>query len=114
MAILSYDTDFHDRLPEVFPHAPQMRDGFVDRPQVRDGFASLNATLQAAYFMIAIRAAGLAAGPMGGFDGEALNAEFFPDGTQKVLMVVNIGRPGPDAWFGRLPRLGYEDVVTFL
>ncbi len=27
-------------------------------------------------------------------------------------MVVNIGRPGPDAWFPRSPRLSYEQVVT--
>jgi 3-hydroxypropanoate dehydrogenase len=29
-------------------------------------------------------------------------------------MVVNIGRPGPDAWFARLPRLDYDEVVTEL
>ena len=29
-------------------------------------------------------------------------------------MVVNIGRPGPDAWFDRLPRLAYDEVVTEL
>jgi len=32
--------------------------------------------MQAAYFIIAIRAAGLAAGPMGGFDTASLDAEF--------------------------------------
>jgi 3-hydroxypropanoate dehydrogenase len=29
-----------------------------------------------------------------------------------VLAVVNIGRPCPDAWFQRNPRLAYDQVVT--
>lgn len=114
VAILSYDVDFHDRLPEVFPHAPKMRDGFVDQTERRVAFASMNAAMQAGYFIMAVRAAGLAAGPMGGFTTEGINAEFFPDGSQRVLMVVNIGRPGPDAWAQRLPRLTFADAVTEL
>jgi 3-hydroxypropanoate dehydrogenase len=27
-------------------------------------------------------------------------------------MVVNIGRPGPDAWYPRSPRLAFDQVVT--
>jgi 3-hydroxypropanoate dehydrogenase len=27
-------------------------------------------------------------------------------------MVVNIGKPGEDAWFPRSPRLEFEQVVT--
>jgi len=34
--------------------------------------------LQAGYFLLAVRAHGLAAGPMGGFDKTALDADFFP------------------------------------
>lgn len=112
VAILSYDLDFHDRLPEVFPHAPGVRDGFVGDPDKREGFARMNASLQAGYFIMAIRAAGLAAGPMGGYSSTGINATFFPDGKQRVLMVVNIGRPGPDAWADRLPRLSFDDAVT--
>ena len=39
-------------------------------------------------------AADLAAGPMGGFDAEALDADFFGGTTLKSLLVVNIGKPG--------------------
>ncbi|EBM0725588.1 nitroreductase family protein, partial [Salmonella enterica subsp. enterica serovar Senftenberg] len=53
-----------------------------------------------------------AAGPMTGFDAEGVSREFFPDGKHRALMVVNIGRPGEGAWFDRLPRLGYDEVVT--
>ena len=72
-----------------------------------------NAALQAGYFIVGVRAAGLAAGPMGGFDADAVGREFFPDGAHRPVLVVNIGHPGENAWFDRLPRLGSEDVITW-
>ena len=111
VAILAADDDFHDELPKVFPIFPGARDMFAD-DHVRRSTATLNATLQAAYFLLGVRAAGLAAGPMTGFDADAVTREFFPDGKHRALMVVNIGRPGPDAWFDRLPRLSFDEVVT--
>ncbi|GAA2627909.1 malonic semialdehyde reductase [Streptomyces axinellae] len=113
-AVLSYDLDFHERLPELFPHAPHIKDAFFSEEPVRESAASLNATLQAGYFLLGVRAAGLAAGPMTGFDPAGVDKEFFGDGRQHVLMVVNIGKPGPDAFAPRSPRLAYEDVVTVL
>ena len=64
------------------------------------------------YFILGVRAAGLAAGPMTGLDKAGLEADLFPAGDQAVLAVVNIGRPGPDAWYPRLPRLAFDEVVT--
>jgi 3-hydroxypropanoate dehydrogenase len=64
------------------------------------------------YFILGIRAAGLAAGPMNGFDAAGADKEFFPDATHSPLVVVNIGRPGTNAWFPRSPRLDYDEVVT--
>ncbi len=40
-------------------------------------------------------------------------AEFFPDGRWKSVLVVNIGHPGPDPWFGRLPRLDHADAIKW-
>jgi 3-hydroxypropanoate dehydrogenase len=51
---------------------------------------------------------------MGGYDAEGLDAELFPDGRAKSILVVNIGKPGPDAWLDRLPRLDYDQVITAL
>jgi len=113
VAVLTADRDFHERMPEVFPHNPGARNFFADAT-VRETFAGFNGALQVAYFILGVRAAGLAAGPMTGFNGPALEAELFPGGDQKVLAVVNIGHPGPDAWFDRLPRLPFEDVVRSL
>ncbi|MEU9332449.1 malonic semialdehyde reductase [Streptomyces sp. NPDC048290] len=111
VAILSADNEFHQELPQLFPHFPQAKDTvFADR-DVRESHASLNASLQAAYFIIGVRAAGLAAGPMTGCDFEGVRKEFLDD-DHTPLMVVNIGNPGPDAWFPRSPRLSYDEVVT--
>lgn len=114
VAILAADHDFHDELPHTFPHFAGARDMFAANDSMRGQSADMNGTLQVAYFILAIRAAGLAAGPMTGYDAAALNTEFFSDGAHKVLAVVNIGKPGKDAWLHRLPRLDYDEVVTTL
>ena len=111
--VLAYDVDFHEQLPKVFPHAPGAKDNFPDE-QVRHGIGRDNAFLQAGYLILAIRAAGLAAGPMGGYDRDGLDAELFPGGRTKSVLVVNVGHPGENAWFDRLPRLDYDEVVTEL
>jgi 3-hydroxypropanoate dehydrogenase len=72
-----------------------------------------NAALQAAYFMLSVRAHGLAAGPMGGFDADAVDQEFFGDGRWKSTLVVNIGHPGEDPWHDRLPRLDHDEVIRW-
>jgi nitroreductase len=112
VAVLAADVDFHDELPRTFPHFPGARDLFAGDDSARERTAELNATLQIAYFIIGVRAAGWAAGPMTGFDADAVSREFFPDGRHRALVVVNIGHPAENAWQDRLPRLDYDDVVT--
>ncbi|MER7768594.1 malonic semialdehyde reductase [Kitasatospora sp. NPDC096140] len=112
VAVLAVDNEFHEELPTQLPHFPQAKDMFFSERSVREQSATLNGALQAAYFIIGVRAAGLAAGPMTGFDAEGINKEFFGDGEHSVLAVVNIGKPGEDAWFPRSPRLAYDEVVT--
>jgi 3-hydroxypropanoate dehydrogenase len=114
VAVLAVDTDFHDKIPELLPFRPEMRDNFVDQPEMREQLARFNGALQAGYFILAVRAAGLAAGPMLGFDGPGIDAEFFPDRSWKTILVVNIGQPGQDPWFERLPRLPHEDYVEYV
>ena len=110
VAILAADTDFHEQLPRTFPHFPGAKDLFAD-DAAREQAARFNGALQVGYFLLGVRAAGLAAGPMGGFDAEALDADFFGGTTLKSLLVVNIGKPGENAWFDRLPRLEQDEVV---
>jgi 3-hydroxypropanoate dehydrogenase len=114
VAVLAVDTDFHDKIPELFPSRPEMRDNFVDQAELRERLATFNGALQAGYFILAVRAAGLAAGPMLGFDGPGIDAEFFTGRSWKTILVVNIGKPGLDPWFDRLPRLAHEDYVEYV
>lgn len=114
VALLAADVDFHDELPQQFPHFPGARDMFAGSEEMRTSTAELNAGLQIGYAILGIRAAGLAAGPMTGFDADAISKEFFPDGRHRVLVAVNIGRPAENAWMDRLPRLDYDEVVTTL
>lgn len=48
---------------------------------------------------------------MTGFDHAGVQKEFL-DGDHTPLMVVNIGKPGEDAWRPRAPRLPFDEVVT--
>lgn len=112
--LLAADRDFHNELPAVFPHAAGMRDVFEKDEAGRTSMAELNTGLQVGYAILGIRAAGLAAGPMTGFDAEAVSREFFPDGRHRVLVAINIGQPAEDAFRDRLPRLSFDEVVQVL
>jgi len=111
VAVLATDIDFHEELPKIFPVNPNAAAGFADE-SMRSGWSSLNGALQVGYFIIGVRAAGLAAGPMGGFDADAVSEEFFPGGRHRALVVMNLGQPSDQAFRPRLPRLDYADVVT--
>lgn len=110
--IMAADSDFHNDLPVNFPAFPGARDMFVDDDVARADVAVRNGFLQVAYFLVGIRAAGLVAGPMSGFDAAGIEKEFFPDGHHKALAVVNLGQPGDQAFFPRGPRYTYAKVVT--
>ncbi|MET8753578.1 malonic semialdehyde reductase [Streptomyces sp. NPDC059104] len=111
VAILSADNEFHEELPQLLPHFPQAKDAFFSERPVREQSALVNASLQAAYFIVGVRAAGLSAGPMTGLDFAGVQKEFL-DADHTPLMVVNIGKPGENAWFPRSPRLDFDQVVT--
>jgi 3-hydroxypropanoate dehydrogenase len=113
VAVLAVDTAFHEHIPTVLPFRPELKDVFAANDAMRNDTGEFNATLQAAYFLLSVRAHGLAAGPMAGFDRAALDADFFPEGRLHSILVVNIGHPGEAAWFDRLPRLDHADVVQW-
>ena len=111
VAVLAADVDFHEQLPRTFPHFAGARDMFAGDAAAREQVARFNATLQVGYFLLGVRAAGLAAGPMSGFDADSLDRDLFEGTSLKSLVVVNIGRPAENAWQDRLPRLDLDEVV---
>jgi 3-hydroxypropanoate dehydrogenase len=113
VAVLAVDTRFHEHIPALLPFRPELKDVFEANEDMRASTGSFNATLQAGYFILSVRAHGLAAGPMAGFDAAGIDADFFPDGRWHSILVVNIGHPGPSSWFDRLPRLDQEETVRW-
>lgn len=110
-AVLAEDTGFHRHLPHVFPGRPALAGVYEDDPALREASARYNTALQTGYFILAVRAHGLAAGPVEGFDKAGLDAEFFPRGRCRASLLVNIGHPDRDSVPDRLPRLPHEEVV---
>ncbi len=113
-AVLAVDNRYHDQLPRLLPFRPDMREMLENNDALRERIRDFSGAMQAAYFVIAVRAVGLAAGPMGGFDQTSLDADLFPEGQWSSILVVNVGHPGENAWFDRLPRLDYEEAVRRL
>lgn len=112
VAILAADTDFHEFLPVVSPQAQGARERFAADDEHRRAMAMNNAWLQAGGFILAVRAAGLDAGPMGGIDTAGIDREFFAGTGLRAFMVVNIGHVTADGNFPRNPRLGFDQAVT--
>ncbi len=111
--IIAYDTEFHDRLPKLFPHA-DARSWFAGNSALIEETAFRNGTLQGAYFILAARALGLDCGPMSGFDPAKVNAEFFPDGKWKANFLCNLGYGDRAGLFPRNPRLDFEEACRLL
>lgn len=111
VAVVAADVDFHALMTAHFPPKPDAGDMFAGDAAGRADIARYNTALQTGYFIVGVRAAGLAAGPMGGYDGGAIDAEFFGGTTWRTQLVVNIGHPGDNAWFDRLPRISVDDAV---
>jgi 3-hydroxypropanoate dehydrogenase len=114
VAVLAYDSSFHETMPTVFPmRGEAMKEHFGSQPELRVEVARYSAALQTGIFLLAVRASGLAAGPMGGFDMAGVDEEFFAGTSWRSHLVVNIGHPGENPWFPRLPRLEHDAVVTW-
>lgn len=111
--IIGYDTEFHETLPRLFPHAPGARDWFADEAGRRES-AFRNSALQGGYFMLAARALGLDVGPMSGFDPAGVKAAFFADATVEPNFIVNLGYGSDENLFPRSPRLGFGEAARIL
>ncbi|MGL4767120.1 MAG: malonic semialdehyde reductase [Formosimonas sp.] len=111
--IVAYDSQFQEHLPTLFP-AMDVKGMFDANPELTATSAFRNGTLGGAYFIMAVRALGLDAGAMSGFDNAAVDKEFFPDGRFKSNFLINIGHGDPSGNHPRSPRLAFDDVAQIL
>lgn len=112
-AIIGYDMNFPETLPQLFPHAPGVKAMFEDETMRRES-AFRNSSLQGGYFMIAARALGLDVGPMSGFDPAGVKSEFFPESDIEPNFIVNLGYGSDENLFPRSPRLTFDEAAQIL
>ena len=112
-AIVAYDLDFPEYLPKLFP-ATDARSWFIGNDELIFDTAFRNATLQAAYLLIALRMLGLDVGPMSGFEKEGLNKEFFSGTNIRSNFLINIGYGDPQALYPRGARLEFDEIAKIL
>ena len=111
--IVATDTRFYEHMPAVW-HDASAREMFADNPALASATATRNGTLGGAYLMLAARAMGLDCGPMSGFDPDAVNAEFLPDGRWRANFLVNLGYGDPASVFPRGARLPFATACQVL
>ena len=113
-AIIGYDVEFYTHFKRIFPIAPQFADMYASNAPLAERVAIQSGTLQGAYLIIAARALGLDCGPMGGFDNEKVDAEFFAGTTFRSNFVCNIGYGDTEGVFPRLPRFAFDETCEIL
>lgn len=113
-AIIAYDTEFYEKMPEVFPINPNARDMYANNTAMAAANAFRNGTLQGAYFIIAARAIGLDTGPMSGFDNAKVDELFLAGTGYKSNFLCNLGYADVSKIFRKLPRLKFEDIAIII
>ena len=113
VAVMGYDVEFYEHLPFLLPHV-DAKSWFAGNPDFAARSAAQNGTLQIAYFILALRAVGLDAGPMTGFDPAKVEQEFFPDGKIRANVLINIGYGDDAKLFPRSPRFSFNQMATIL
>lgn len=108
-AIIGMDMAWHDRLPELFPHA-DARSWFAGNDALIRDTAFRNSSLQGAWLIMAARALGLDTGPMSGFDKAAVDAAFWSGTGIETNFICSLGHGTGRKLFPRLPRLSFEDA----
>jgi nitroreductase len=107
-AIVAYDQKFYDQLPTLSP----ARSLFASNPSLSEQTAFRNSSLQGAYFILAVRALGLDAGPMSGFDNAKVDQAFFEKSSWKSNFLCNIGYGDAAKLRPRGPRLSFDEACV--
>jgi 3-hydroxypropanoate dehydrogenase len=112
-AIIAQDMEFYRFLPKLRP-GRDVRSWFEGKPDVIAETAFRNSTLQGAYFILAVRALGLDAGPMGGFDEAKVDAAFLAGTSWKSNFLCNIGYGIMERLRPRAPRLLFDEACRIV
>lgn len=113
-AIVAYDTAFTDHLPQLAPHltAPTYFDNMS--PDARAWSAQRSANLQAGMLIAAARAMGLDCGPLGGFDRDGIDQDFYADSSWRSSFLLMLGKADAEQHYPRGPRLAFEQACQII
>lgn len=121
LAVFCADHAFDRHLDRIFPGAAAIAQMYRDDDAFRSRVADSQTWMQAGYWIISTRAAGLDVLPMMGFDAAGMDEflrptqdELFPGSDLRSVMVAAIGRAAPDAYPPRPPRLEFDEFVAEL
>ena len=115
VAILGNDHAFFEHNSFFAPHRPQdIANRMEKNPELVAPWANMNGTLQAAYFILAVRAVGLDAGPMQGLDKVAADEAFWLGTEVKTNFICSVGYGDETTVFKKLPRFEFDQVCEIL
>ena len=113
VAIVAHDTRFADHIEKLAPfmNAETFRQQSEEKlKQV----AIENSWLQAGFLIAAARALGLDCGPMGGFNKEMIDNNFYKDSSWRSNFLMNIGYGDETQLHPRGHRLSFDDACSIL
>lgn len=115
-AVIAYDTQFYEHLPQQFPHNQNARGIFAgdEKKAHAETTAFRNGSMQGGYFILAARSIGLDCGPMSGFNNAKVDAEFFGGTGIKSNFLCNLGYGDASKVMPRSPRLAFDEACTLL
>lgn len=111
--IVGMDLEFHEKLPQLFPHA-DARSWFAGKPEAIRASAFRNSSLQGGYMIMAARALGLDCGPMSGFDTAKVDAAFWAGTAVTTNFICTLGTGDPSKVFQRNPRLSFDEACGLI
>tara|TARA_Y100000590_G_scaffold435832_1_gene555740 strand:- start:165 stop:740 length:576 start_codon:yes stop_codon:yes gene_type:complete len=111
--IIGMDTKFFVDLPRNFK-AVDAKVFFENNDELAYTTALRNSSLQAGYFLKAVNALGLDAGPMSGFDNKGVDDEFFKDTSIRSNFLCTLGYGIEPKGHSRGARYKFDEIASII
>ena len=111
--IIGMDTKFFVDLPRNFK-AVDAKVFFENNDELAYTTALRNSSLQAGYFLKAVNALGLDAGPMSGFDNKSVDDEFFKDTSIRSNFLCTLGYGIEPKGHSRGARYKFDEIASII
>ena len=112
-AIIAMDIKFFNDLPRNFK-AQDAKVFFENNEELAHTTAFRNSSLQAGYFLKAVNALGLDAGPMSGFNNSGVDEEFFKDTSLRSNFLCTLGYGIEPNGHPRGSRYEFDEIAKII